>query len=640
MRKFLILLLVCFISAPAFAQWRRASIYGADVRALIVDPAEPDTFYLGTSSGEVYVSTDAAKSWTNPYGGTPFPGYVVDNLLVDRNGRLWTASWGLWGGGVIAVSSDHGKSWIRRDAGLEDFSVRAIALDSKDSSRIVVGGLTGVYRSDDDGSTWTKISDQVNVESLAIDPRNRDRIYVGTWRQGIRTDDGGKTWIPINDGMVLDTDMFSILIEPDNPDSLWISTCGWVYNSADRGGKWTRYRDGFDNRRIHDIEVDPCDPNQLYAGSVAGLYRSEDRGKTWYTVSSEDLVINSIAMSPQRPDRIVVGVEGDGVYVSNDGAKTFQRSSHGLYDVKITSIATDPSVRNRVYAAVVFGGASSGIYRSDDGGANWDRATTAALPPVLSLSIAPDHESENKFLAGTERGFFWSHDGSHWTQSAPVNAPLRVDKVLRFTATRAFAATSDGVYTTKDGGRSWYRLANAGTRTVDIVIGNLGEKRALYALTESGVTVFDGERWLAVANAPTKGRTLALRTLGGVQYLFVAGIEGATAGIITPDAQWEPAYAADAQFASVFGAAQTLFLTSRQQHEILVADPKDRDWLSLSLPTRNTEVTTIARDPFNAQRYYVGTLGEGVYIYEGRAQRYIRAEKTTAAIGAAPAGAQ
>jgi len=230
MRKFLILIGLLLVSVPLFGQWRRAALFGADVRALIVDPKEPDTLYLGTSGGEVYLSTDAAKTWTNPYHGTPFPGYIVDNLLVDRDGRLWTASWGLWGGGVIAVSSDRGRTWTRRDAGLEDFSVRAIAVDPHDANFVVVGGLTGVYRSDDGGTTWNKISDQENVESLAVDPRTHDRIYVGTWRQGQRSEDGGKTWRMINNGMVLDTDMFQILVEHDDPDSVWVSTCGWIYN--------------------------------------------------------------------------------------------------------------------------------------------------------------------------------------------------------------------------------------------------------------------------------------------------------------------------------------------------------------------------------------------------------------------------
>src|SRR5436305_13163314 len=77
MRKLLIVITFLFTALPLCAQWRRANLYGADVRALTIDPSNPDTLYLGTSGGEVYVSTDGAKSWRNPRGGIPFPGYVV-----------------------------------------------------------------------------------------------------------------------------------------------------------------------------------------------------------------------------------------------------------------------------------------------------------------------------------------------------------------------------------------------------------------------------------------------------------------------------------------------------------------------------------------------------------------------------------
>jgi photosystem II stability/assembly factor-like uncharacterized protein len=633
MRKSLILIVLFLIATPSFAEWRRAALFGADVRALIVDPSNPDTYYLGTSGGEVYVSTDGARTWRNPFNGTPFPGYIVDNLVLDRDGRLWAASWGLWGGGVIAVSNNGGRTWTRRDAGLEDFSVRAIALDAHDPSYVVVGGLTGVYRSTDDGKSWKQISDQINVESLAIDPRSHDRIYVGTWRQGQRTEDGGKTWAPINNGMVLDTDMFNISIEPDNPDSLWIATCGWVYNSANRGDLWTRYRDGFNNRRIHDIEVDPCNKDVVYAGSVAGLYRSEDRGKTWYAVSDEDLVINSIALHPQRPNRIVVAVEGDGVYVSEDNAKSFARASKGLYNVRVTSIVADPAAKDRVYASVVFGGNASGIYRSNDGGITWDRAASAKLPEVLSLNVTSD--ANPKFIAGTERGIFVSNDGDEWTQSAPVNLPLRVDKVVRFSGTRLFAATNEGVYTSRDGGKSWYVLAGADSRTVDIVIGTLGERRALFALTENGLTAFDGERWTRIVDAPSRGRTIALRNTAGEQLVFIAGAQGVKAGRIDENRRWIAASAPDAQYASVFGTPQYLFVTSRDQHEVLVGEAKESEWLSLPLPTRHTDVSTIAPDPFHADRYYVGTAGQGVWVYEGKTTKWAGAPSAPAVVAAA-----
>ena len=48
----------------------------------------------------------------------------------------------------------------------------------------------------------------------------------------------------------------------------------------------------------------------------------------------------------------------------------------------------------------------------------------------------------------------WSNDGAEWTQSEPANAPIRVDKVLRFNGTRYFSATSEGVLTSRDAGKS------------------------------------------------------------------------------------------------------------------------------------------------------------------------------------------
>jgi photosystem II stability/assembly factor-like uncharacterized protein len=640
MRKLLIPFIVLVLAVPAFGQWRRANLHGADVRALIIDPANPDHLFLGTSSGEVYVSTDGAHSWRAPRNGIPFPGHIVDNLVLDRSGRLWAACWGLWGGGVIAVSDDGGVTWARRDAGLEDFSVRAIAVDPHDKDFVVVGGLTGVYRSTDSGESWTKISDQINVESLAVDPRSRDRIYVGTWRQGIRTEDGGGSWKLINNGMVLDTDMFSITVDDRNPDNVWVSTCGWVYNTRNRGDNWTRFRDGFNNRRVHDIELDPCDRDSLFAGTVAGLYHSHDGGKTWYLVSDESLVVNTIALDPQRPNRVILGVEGDGVYVSDNGAKSFTRACNGLHNLTITAMASDPVKARRVYAAVGFGGTSNGIYQSDDAGATWIKLATKDMPPVLSLVVNAD--SDPKFVAGTERGFFTSNDGSEWVQSAPVNAPLRADKVLRFNKTRYFAATSEGVFTSRDAATSWYRLADADNKTVDIAIGSLGDKRALFALTSSGVQVFDGAQWAGVSGAPAKGRTIAVSGSGDQQFVFIAGSHGVHAGHVNAMRNWDETDVPDAQFAAVFGGSRSaddfVFLTSRQQREVLVADPKRGGWQSIPLPSRTAEVTSIALDPFDARRLYVGTLGEGVFVFEGTSSKYEVKKKPEATAAALAAG--
>ncbi|MGZ5477867.1 MAG: hypothetical protein ACXWH1_15400, partial [Thermoanaerobaculia bacterium] len=57
------------------------------------------------------------------------------------------------------------------------------------------------------------------------------------------------------------------------------------------------------------------------------------------------------------------------------------------------------------------------------------------------------------------------------------------------------------------------------------------------------------------------------------------------------------------------------------------------------LPSENTEVTTIATDPFS-ERFYVGTVGEGVFVYYGKTQKYVKREPVTAPAVGTGAGAE
>jgi photosystem II stability/assembly factor-like uncharacterized protein len=221
-----------------------------------------------------------------------------------------------------------------------------------------------------------------------------------------------------------------------------------------------------------------------------------------------------------------------------------------------------------------------------------------------------------------------------------------VAKVLRFNRARSFAATAEGVFTTRDGGRNWYRLAGAKNRAVDIAIGSFNDKRALYALTTAGLEIFDGEGWSSIANAP-KGRTIAIRTIAGAEHVFIAGSQGVNAGTIDIATHtWTPSDAPNAQYASVYGGTRTggqmLFLTSRQQREILIGEPSDAEWTQLTLPVRNAEVTSVVPDPFSPERFYVGTLGDGIFVYEGKTHRYVAEEAAprAAALATSTAGSQ
>ncbi len=617
MRKSFLLLILILISLPVAAEWNQADLFGADVRALVIDPADADRMFLGTSHGEIYATTDGGRSWSNPRGSLPFPGYVVDNLLIDENGRLWMSGWGVWGGGVVAFSDDGAINWKRRDTGIDEVSIRALAVSPTDTDVLVAGGLTGVWRSGNGGQSWKKISSRENVESIAIDPRSDDTIYVGTWRQAWRTDDGGDTWKHIAEGMVLDTDVFSINIDPKNPDDIWLSTCGWVYNSTNRGDNWTRYKDGFENRRIHTTARDLDNQSCVYAGSVAGLYRTLDNGKSWNRISDDRLVINTITIHPDKPERIVLGTEGDGVYISYDRGETYERRSRGLHNLRIGSVVPDPEQTGTIYAVVRFAGSSAGIYRSNDGGLHWSMMNQTPLPEILSLVVR--RGTENRFVAGTERGFFYSENGVEWSRAEPTSLPVRVEKILEYNSSRLFAATSDGVFTSRDGGLSWYRLGQPDSRVLDLAVARYDGAPALFALTSDSLVRFTQQGWATIEGAPGGIRLLAMGN-GSNQKFLIAGSRTNTTGEIDGMNRWKEVAIAVPEAASVHpveGGKRFVFFASDSSRHLLMANSGEAfEPTGLSLDA--SEITFVAAEPSAPERLYVGTSGYGLLVFDPR----------------------
>lgn len=612
----LLLILTATVAATAEAGWSRAGLYSADVRSLIALPSDPDTLFLGTSNGDIYISTDAARSWTSPRGSTPFPGYVVDNLTFDSKGRLWMAAWGLWGQSIIAYSSDHGRSWTRRDAGISESSIRALAIDPTNASVLYAGGLDGVWKSINDGRTWFRTVDLVNVESLAIDPSRPATVYAGTWRQGWRTDDGGKNWKLIATGMVLDTDIFGINIDPANPDDLWVSTCGWVYNSRNRGDLWTRYREGFENRRIHVIERDAENEACLYAASVAGLYRTLDRGESWERITDDTLVINSIVIHPKRPARIVLGTEGDGVYVSEDRGKTWTRRSNGLHNVRVGDIVADDRDPDHIFSVVNFSGSSSGIYVSSDRGKTWQRRSRTRLPEVLSLSIRRGEKPA--FVAGTEQGIYLSDDGVEWTRAVPTDFPFRTNKILRWNSSRLFAATSIGVLTTSDGGNQWRRLGDSFENVQSIAIDKRGNDVSLLALSSEGLRRFADDGWHDVEGAPG-GRNLELTSLSGKRVALISESRSIAVGTYELD-RWRSMSLKIPEGSTVHSAApgELRFFTSDPQRHLAMARAGEA-LKKTGAPVEAREITAISFDPADRSRLYVATSGSGIIVLDERA---------------------
>ncbi|MFQ5708835.1 MAG: FlgD immunoglobulin-like domain containing protein [bacterium] len=204
--------------------------------------------------------------------------------------------------------------------------------------------------------------------------------------------------------------------------------------------------------RVSDIEFNPVDPNIVYAAAATGgVFKSTDGGLSWIPVFDDAAIftIGDLAVDPSDPDLVYVGTgeangghnnfPGGGVYKSTDAGASWQFL--GLEQaVSIGRIVVDPVDSRRLFVAAVgsyFGpNPERGLYRSEDGGANWSRVlfvsdTTGVIDLVLnpqnpSFVLAATWERvrrpNNSHLYGSTSGLYRSVDGGDtWELLGPVN---------------------------------------------------------------------------------------------------------------------------------------------------------------------------------------------------------------------------
>ncbi|MGO4209507.1 WD40/YVTN/BNR-like repeat-containing protein [Terriglobus sp. YAF25] len=178
----------CSSPAQNAAQWTPYGPGGGDARSFAQDPSDHNHVYLGTVLGTVYESRDGGRSWVRLTQIENRDDLALDNMVVDRSDprHLVVGAWvlGNTDGGVY-VSHDGGRTFAA-NAAMKGRSVRALSAAPSEAKVLVAGALDGVYRSEDGGDTWNRISPVENkeiheVESIAIDPTDPKTIYAGTW---------------------------------------------------------------------------------------------------------------------------------------------------------------------------------------------------------------------------------------------------------------------------------------------------------------------------------------------------------------------------------------------------------------------------------------------------------------------------
>ncbi|MBZ5568543.1 MAG: transcriptional regulator [Acidobacteriia bacterium] len=488
----ILLLATCFAAAqtPAsHSRWIALGPEGGDVRSLALDPHDPSRVFLGTSAGELYLSTDAGATWSHFAHFGDSNDYVLDHIVVDPTdaNTIYVAAWSIENnGGDIFRSRDAGRTWQALPA-MHGKSVRSFAVFQRDPRIMVAGTLDGVFRSPNRGDTWERISpanhaEIKNIESIAIDPRSSDVLYAGTWHLPWKTTDGGLNWRSMKQGIVDDSDVFSIIIDQQNPTTVYLSACSGIYKSENSGELFHKIQGiPFSARRTRVLHQDPANPAVVYAGTTEGLWKTLDAGKTWRRTTASNVIVNDVLADPHQSSHILLATDRSGVLASDDGGQSVRASNHGFSHRQVSTVLADRNQSSTLYAGVLNDKEFGGVFVSHDSGSHWQQMN-AGLAGHDIFTLA--QSANGDLLAGTHRGvYLYENKVARWrpinvvvterlvtvkttskktkkkvitTRRELVKSELntRVARIV-VSGDRWSAATSDGVYTTLDHGLTW-----------------------------------------------------------------------------------------------------------------------------------------------------------------------------------------
>lgn len=233
------------------------------------------------------------------------------------------------------------------------------------------------------------------------------------------------------------------------------SSGGGLWQTDDAGMSWRNISDGFfSSGSIGAIAVSESDPNILYAGTGEhavrahtttrgdGVYKSTDAGRTWTHIGLIHAHhIAAIRIHPNNPDVVYVAVQGElyapntrrGVYRSTDGGRNWERVLHVNATTGAADLALNPANPRILYAAlwdhqrspwaIRSGGPGSGLYKSSDGGDNWEKMAGGLPTAIGKAGIDVARSDPDRLFAVVEAeqgGVFRSDDGGQtWILTQP-----------------------------------------------------------------------------------------------------------------------------------------------------------------------------------------------------------------------------
>ena len=325
--------------------------------------ARPNEYYMGTTGGGVFKTTDGGESWI-PVSDRYFGGTIGAIAVSESNPDIVFVGGGEFpirgnvshGDGVYK-STDAGRTWAYMGL-VETRQISKIRIHPRNPDIVYVAALgpvfgpspnRGVFKSTDGGRSWNKIlfkNDTTGAIDLSMDPRDPEVLYAGLWTayrkpwqlvsggtgSGIfKSTDGGRTWKELtrNPGMPAGViGNIGVSVSPANPRRVYAiveADSGGVFRSDDGGDSWTRVNADRSLRQrawyYSRIYADPQDENTVYASNVS-FQRSRDGGRTWQGLRPPHGDSHDLWIAPNNNQRMIESNDG-GSNVSTNAGRTW-----------------------------------------------------------------------------------------------------------------------------------------------------------------------------------------------------------------------------------------------------------------------------------------------------------------------------
>lgn len=343
--------------------------------------------------------------------------------------------------------------------------VNAVVGHPRDKA-VAYAGYTGggVWKTTNAGGDWFNVSDGFfrtgSIGAIDISLSNPDVLYVGTGEHSLRGDvshgdgvykttNGGKTWTHV--GLKETRQISRVIIHPKDPDIVYVAALGHfagpnpergVYRTTDGGRNWERVLFQDEDSGVIDFEMDRERPELLYAatwevrrfpwgirsgGEGSRIYRSRDAGESWEEITNNpgmpDAQVRErigLTLTEAKEGRVYALISSDagkGLYRSDDGGDNWQFMTD---DVRLFArayyymhIIADPSVADRVYVA------AEELFRSDDGGKTFEDINREHSDHH-DLWIDPN--DSDRLIDGQDHGALLSYNGGE-SYSPNFNQP-------------------------------------------------------------------------------------------------------------------------------------------------------------------------------------------------------------------------